>query len=89
MRKKIAEIHLVDAKGRLAAFWRPVDGSRESFLAAADAAACRKHPHLRELLLELAHELALNRVRPAGDSVALRERPPLPSPAAWPMLRHG
>jgi len=74
---KIAEIYLVDEKGRLAAYWRPTDGSSEAFLCAADADACGRHPHLRDLLLELAQELALNRGRPAGDSVALRERPPL------------
>jgi hypothetical protein len=62
---------------RLAAYWRPTDGSREAFLCAADADACGKHPHLRELLLELAAELALNRGRAAGDGVALRVRPPI------------
>jgi hypothetical protein len=32
----------------------------------------RRHPHLRELLVELATEVALNRGRLAGDSVTLR-----------------
>jgi hypothetical protein len=64
-------------KGRCVAYWRPAHGSPERFLCAADADACRKHPHLRELLIELAAEVALNRKRAAGDSVALRVRAPI------------
>ena len=41
------------------------------------ADACGKHPHLRELLIELAAEVALNRERAAGDGVALRVRAPI------------
>ena len=51
-------------------------GQERRHVAARDpllpADACGKHPHLRELLIELAAEVALNRGRAAGDSVGVR-----------------
>ena len=40
----------------------------------------RQASPLRELLIELAAEVALNRGREAGDSIALRVRAPLAAP---------
>jgi hypothetical protein len=36
-----------------------------------------RHLHIRELLIELAAEVAINRGRKAGDGAALRVREPL------------
>ena len=83
---KTGDIWLVGEKGRCVAYWRPADGSCDVFLCAAPADAIDKHPHLRELLIELAAELALNRDRAAGDSVALRAREPLTFPRTAPGL---
>ena len=65
---KTGDIWLVGEKGRCVAYWRPADGSCDVFLCAAPADAIDKHPHLRELLIELAAELALNRSRAAGTA---------------------
>jgi len=48
------------------------------FLCAVDFKVYDDHPHLRDLFVELASEVALNRERKAGDSVCLRVREPLP-----------
>jgi hypothetical protein len=75
------DIYLIDDAGRRSAYLRPVDGSADIFLAAADLKACNTHTHLRELLFELAGEIALNRERASGAHVVLREREPLSPPA--------
>jgi hypothetical protein len=59
-----------------------LSGAPDVFLCAADLSACDRHPHLWELLIDLAAEVALNRGRKAGDSIALRVRAPLPGPRA-------
>ena len=64
--EKTGDIYLASEKGGCVAYSRPADGSPERFLCAADADACGKHPHLRELLIELAAEVALNRGRAGG-----------------------
>ena len=84
--EKTGDIYLASEKGGCVAYSRPADGSPERFLCAADADACGKHPGLRELLIELAAEVALNRGRAAGDSVALRVRTPLAAQRAAPEL---
>ena len=83
--EKTGDIYLVSEKGRCVAYWRPVGGSPDAVLCAADSSACDRHPHLRELLLELAREMAINRGRKAGDSVTMlapRAVPPGARPAA-------
>jgi hypothetical protein len=82
--QKTGDIYMTTEKGRYVAYWRPVDGSPDVVLCTADLDTCGKHPHLRELLIELAAEVALNRGRAAGDSVALRVRAPLAAPRAAP-----
>ena len=56
--EKTGDIYLASEKGGCVAYSRPADGSPERFLCAADADACGKHPGLRELLIELAAEVA-------------------------------
>jgi hypothetical protein len=79
---KTGDIYLIDDAGRRSAYLRPADGSADVFLAAADLKACDTHPYLRELLFELAGEIALNRERASGAHVVLREREPLSQPVA-------
>jgi hypothetical protein len=55
--ERTGDIYLASEKGRCVAYWLPADGSPERFLCAADADACGKHPHLRDLLIELAAEV--------------------------------
>jgi len=75
-------------KGRCVAYWRPVDGSSDVFLCAMDLSACSSHPHLRNMLVELATEVALNRGRKAGHSATFRVREPIVEPRArWTELR--
>ena len=64
--QKAGDIYQASEKGRCVAYWRPADGSPDVVLCAADLSSCRKHPHLRELLIELAAEVALNRGRAGG-----------------------
>jgi hypothetical protein len=75
--EKTGDVYLIGEKGRCVAYWRPVDGSRDVFLCATDLNACSNHPHLREMLIELAAEVALNRGREAGDSATFRVRGPV------------
>ena len=74
--ERAGDIYLASEKGRCVVYWRPADGSPERSLCAADADA-----YLRELLIELTAEVALNRGRAAGDGVALRVRAPINSRA--------
>jgi hypothetical protein len=80
MREKIGDIFLTHEKERCAAYFRPTDGSSDVFLCAMDLSACSRHPHLRKMLIELASEVALNRMRAAGDSVTFRVREPVVEP---------
>jgi hypothetical protein len=82
--RKTGDIHLAGEQGRCVAYWRPVDGSPDVVLCAADLSTCDRHPHVRELLIELAVEVSLNREREAGDSAALPVRAPLVFPRAPP-----
>jgi hypothetical protein len=76
--EKVATVYLTNEKERCVARLRPVDEScTEVFLCAADLRACTDHAHVRELLIELAGEIAINRERAASDSTALRERTPI------------
>jgi hypothetical protein len=82
--EKTGDIFLTSEKGRCVAHWRPVDGSPDEFLCAADSSICSSHPHLRELLVELATEVALNIERAAGGSMTFRVREPVvESKARW------
>jgi len=82
VREKTGDIFLTNEKGRCVAYWRPVDGSRDMFLCAVDLQIYNNHPHLRDLFVELATEVTINRGREAGDSVTLRVREPLPKSTA-------
>jgi hypothetical protein len=75
--EKTGDIYLTNEKGRCVAYWRPVDGSPDEFLCAADSSICSSHPHLREMLSELALEVALNRGCEAGASMTFRVREPV------------
>jgi hypothetical protein len=77
---KAGDFYLVSKKGRCVAYWRPVDGSRDVFLAAADLSACDRHPHLRKLLIEPACETVINRERKAGDSITMLAPRAVPAP---------
>jgi hypothetical protein len=75
--EKTGDIYLTSERGRCVAYWRPVDGSRDVFLCAMGLSVCSSHPHLREMLIELATEIPLNRERAAGDSATFRAREPV------------
>jgi hypothetical protein len=64
-------------KRRCTAYFRPVDGTPE-MLCAIDLSAYTNHPHIRDLFIELATEVAINRDCEPGNSVTLRPRQPLP-----------
>ena len=82
--EKTGDIYLSHEKGRCVVYWRPVDGSSDLFLCAMDLGVCSSHPHLREMLVELATEVALNRDRAAGNSATFRVREPVvESKARW------
>src|SRR5262249_30516545 len=88
--EKTGDIYVSSEKGRCIAHYRPVDGSRAVFLCAVELSACNDHPHLREMLVELATEVALNREREAGNSMTFRvHEPALRSAAAahFPSMR--
>jgi len=57
--KKTATVYLASEKDRCIARLRPVDGADEIFLCAANLDVCNNHPHVRELLIELAGEIAI------------------------------
>jgi hypothetical protein len=69
---KLGDVYLRRNKSRCCAYWRAVDGTSDVFLCSIDLIAYRRHPHLRDLLVELASEVALNLKREAGSSVTLR-----------------
>jgi|SRR6516165_7669449 hypothetical protein len=75
--EKTGDIYLASEKGRCVAYWRPVDGSSDVFLCAMDSSVCNNHPHLREMLIELATEVVLNRGCEAGASMTFRVRAPV------------
>jgi hypothetical protein len=75
--EKTGDIFMRHEKGRCVAYFRPVDGSPDVFLCAIDLNACSSHPHLREMLTELASEVALNRGCKAGASMTFRVREPV------------
>ena len=75
--EKTGDIYLSHEKGRCVVYWRPVDGSSDLFLCAMDLSVCSSHPHLREMFVELATEIALNRDRAAGNSATFRVREPV------------
>jgi len=77
MEKKTGDIFLTEESGRFTVYFRSINDEPAAFLCAADSQICSAHPHLRELLFELAAELAVNRERAPRDSIALRVREPL------------
>ena len=70
--QKTGDIYLASEKESSVHLSAPGRWLARLFLCAADADACGTHPDLRELLIELAAEVALNRGRAAGDSIALQ-----------------
>jgi hypothetical protein len=81
--KKLGDIYVKGEKGRCVAYYRPADGSPHVFLCATELRSYNNHPHLRDLFVELAHEVHMNRPRAKGDSVCLRVREPLVGTRAW------
>jgi hypothetical protein len=78
--EKTGDVCVTNKKGRCVAYWRPVDGSRDVFLCAMDAATHRRHPHLQKMFVELATEAMLNREQEAGASLTFRVREPVVEP---------
>jgi hypothetical protein len=74
VREKVGDIFLAKEGGRCVAYWHPANGSPDAFLCALDLDAYTKHPHLRDLFVELATETALNLQRAAGEGVTLATR---------------
>ena len=75
--EKLGNIFVRGEKGRCVAYYRPADGSPHEFLCAAEQSVCGNHPHVQDLLVELAQEVHMNRTRAKGDGVCLRVREPL------------
>jgi len=75
--EKLGDIYVTNEKERRVAYYRPVDGSPHEFLCAVEQNVCDNHPHVRDLLIELAQEVHMNRTRAKGDGVCLRVREPL------------
>ena len=75
--EKTGDIYVKGEKGRCVAYYRPADGSPHEFLCAAEQSVCDNHPHVRDLLVELAQEVHMNRARAKGAGVCLRVREPL------------
>ena len=81
---KIGDVFFREERDRCCAYWRAVDGSSDLFLCAMDLSVCSSHPHLREMFVELATEVALNRDRAAGNSATFRvHEPVVESKARW------
>jgi hypothetical protein len=81
--KKTATVYLGNEKERCVAWLRPVDGL-PVFLCAMEQSTYNDHPHLRDLFVELAQEVYMNRTREKGDSVCLRVREPLRGTVQFP-----
>jgi len=75
--EKLGDIYVTSEKKRCVAYYRPVDGAPHVFLCAMESSTFNDHPHLRDLFVELAQEVHMNRTRAKGDSVCLRVREPL------------
>ena len=85
VKEKTGDIYLTNEKGRCVAYWRPVDGTPDVFLCAAEARTCGDHPHVLQMLTDLACELALNYGRAVDDGVTFRVHAPAPdSKTQWP-----
>jgi len=63
---KIGDIFLRANNMRVDAYWYPADGTPEVFLCSIAQSAYNDHPHLRELFIELATEVNINRGRRAS-----------------------
>jgi hypothetical protein len=81
---KIGDVYLRAEKSRCCAYWRPAVGGPEIFLGAVDSTICERHPHVRDLFVELIAEIAVNRERAKGRGVTLRAREPLPQSFRYP-----
>jgi hypothetical protein len=66
--EKTGDIYLSDEKGHCVAYWRPADGSSHVALCTMKLSICNDHPHVRDLFVELATEIALNRTRTSTPS---------------------
>jgi hypothetical protein len=74
---KVGEVYLRGSRTRCDAYWHPTDGT-PVLLCSIDLKAYNSHPHIRNLFIELATEVAINRGRTLDSAVALRVREPLP-----------
>jgi len=75
--EKMGDICVRGVKGRV--------GSRDVFLCAIEQNTLNNHAHLRDLFVELAQEVCMNRAREKGDSVCLRVREPLVRSVQFPI----
>jgi hypothetical protein len=82
---KIGDVYLRSDKSRCHAYWRPADGAPEVFLCSISLPVYNRHPHLRELFIELATDVAINHKRAAGSGVMMRAREPMPKSICYPL----